>query len=50
MLSLSLGCRNLFEVLDLHQLDEEALTVVKSIEGELNDRAQDVYTERMRDW
>ncbi|MER6370756.1 hypothetical protein ABT255_20640 [Streptomyces mirabilis] len=49
MLSLSLGCRNLVEVLDPHQLDEEALTVVKSIEGELDDRAQGAYTERMRD-
>ncbi|MFJ5535102.1 hypothetical protein [Streptomyces sp. NPDC093261] len=48
MLRLSLGGRKLFELLDPLQLDEEALKVVKSIEDELDDRAQAAYEELMR--
>ncbi|MFD9000872.1 hypothetical protein ACFV0T_07865 [Streptomyces sp. NPDC059582] len=49
MLSLSLGGRTLFEILDPHQLDKEALKVVKSIEDELDARAQAAYEELLRD-
>lgn len=49
MLSLSLGGRTLFEVLDPHRLDGEALKVVKSIEDELDDWAQAAYEELMSD-
>ncbi|MET7563719.1 hypothetical protein ABZS95_26495 [Streptomyces sp. NPDC005479] len=49
MLSLSLGGRRLFEILDPRELDEEALKVVKSIEKELDDWTQAAYEELMRD-
>ncbi|MET8420313.1 hypothetical protein ACWD7C_33890 [Streptomyces sp. NPDC005134] len=48
MLSLGLAGRNLFEILDPHRLDEEALRIVRSIEDELDEWAQDAYEELMR--
>ncbi|MGV9609391.1 hypothetical protein ACWDR2_37535 [Streptomyces sp. NPDC003631] len=48
MLGLSLGGRTLFEILDPHKLDNEALEVVKSIEDELEGWAQTAYEELMR--
>ncbi|MEY2226861.1 hypothetical protein [Streptomyces sp. BF23-19] len=49
MLSLSLGGRTLFELLDPHRVYEEALKVVKSIEAELDERAQEAVEALMYD-
>lgn len=49
MLGLSLGGRQLFEILDPHRLDEEALKIVKSIEDELDSLALSAYVELMSD-
>lgn len=42
-LSFALGGGKLFEILDPHRLDEEALKVVKSIDKELDDEARAMY-------
>ncbi|MFJ6781193.1 hypothetical protein [Streptomyces yangpuensis] len=49
MLTMALGGRTLFELLDPYRVHEEALKVVKSIEDELDDRARDAYTQMIID-